>query len=66
MTMMTPCVIMKGREVEATMVQQCTITENYRLATNRGQTKWMKSMTFDFIKLSWIPTPGGYSDVTKG
>jgi hypothetical protein len=65
-TMMTPWVIMKGREVEVAMVQQCTVTENHRLATNHGQMKWTKSMTFDFVKLSWIPTPGGYSDETKG
>jgi hypothetical protein len=64
--MMTPWVIMKGREVEVATVQQCTVTENYRLATNRGQTKWTKSMIFGFVKLSWIPAPGGYSDVTKG
>jgi hypothetical protein len=66
MTMMTPWVIMKGREVETMMVQQCTITENCRLATNHGQMKWTKSMTFDFIKLNQIPAPGRYSEEIKG
>jgi hypothetical protein len=64
--MMTPWVIMKGREAEVTMVQQCTITDNHRLATNHAQTKWMKSMTFNFVKLSWIPATGGYSEETMG
>jgi hypothetical protein len=55
-----------GREVEAAMVQQCTTTENCWLATNCGQTKSMKLMTFNFIKVNWIPAPGGYSNKIKG